>query len=53
MTSLPARILPTAEGQLALLLPPTHPYARRLVPAGPARQLPLPFHCLDPCDAHF
>lgn len=51
--TLPARVLRTAEGQLNLLLPPTHPYARRLVPTGPAWQLPLPFHCLDPCDAHF
>ena len=51
--TLPARILQTAEGQLALLLPPTHPYARRLVPTGPAWQLPLPFSEPHPCDAHF
>src|SRR5215208_6186816 len=51
--TLPARVLRTAEGQLALLLPPAHPYARRLTPTGSAWQLPLPFHCLDPCDAHF
>src|SRR6266542_2429091 len=41
--TLPARVLRTADGHLALLLPPTHPYARRLVPTGPAWQLPLPF----------
>src|SRR5215211_2057519 len=51
--TLPARVLRTAEGQLALLLPPAHPYARRLVPAGPAWQLPLPFTEPHPCDAHF
>jgi len=51
--TLPARVLRTAEGQLALLLPPTHPYARRLVPTGPACQLPLPFTDLRLRDAHF
>ena len=51
--TLPARVLRTAEGQLALLLPPTHPYARRLAPAGPAWQLPLPFRDWTLCDAHF
>jgi hypothetical protein len=51
--TLPARILRTAEGRLALLLPPTHPYARRLVPDAPGWQLPLPFSQLNPCDAHF
>ncbi len=51
--TLPARILRTAEGRLALLVPPTHPYARRLVPAAPGWQLPLPFTHLNPCDAHF
>jgi len=51
--ALPARVLRTAEDQLTLLLPPAHPYARRLTPTGSAWQLPLPFHCLDPCDAHF
>ena len=50
---LPARILQTADGQLALLLPPTHPYARRLVPAAPGWQLPLPFGEFALCDAHF
>jgi DDE family transposase len=53
VVSLPARIVQTAEGCLALLLPPTHPYARRLAPAGPGWQLPLPFTDLNPCDAHF
>lgn len=51
--TLPARILQTAGGGLALLLPPSHPYARRLVSAGPGWQLPLPFTDLNPCDAHF
>jgi len=51
--TLPARVLRTADGHLALLLPPTHPYARRLVPTGPAWQLPLPFTEHQPCDAHF
>ena len=51
--ALPARVLRTAEGRLALLLPPTHPYARRLVPAAAAWQLPLPFTQLNPYDAHF
>jgi hypothetical protein len=51
--SLPARILRTTDGRLALLLPPAHPYARRLAPAGPAWQLPLPFTLVNPCDAHF
>ncbi len=51
--TLPARVLRTAEGRLAVLLPPAHPYARRLVPAGPAWQLPLPFTERHPCDAHF
>jgi hypothetical protein len=50
---LPARILQTADGHLALLFPPTHPYARRLVPAGPGWQLPLPFADFTRCDAHF
>jgi hypothetical protein len=51
--SLPARVLQTAEGRLTLLVPPTHPYARRLAPAGPGWQLPLPFSYRNPCDAHF
>jgi hypothetical protein len=53
VVSLPARILQTAGGRLALLLPPAHPYARRLAPASPGWQLPLPLPDLDPCDAHF
>jgi hypothetical protein len=53
VVSLPARILQTAGGRLALLLPPAHPYARRLAPASPGWQLPLPFPDLDPCDPHF
>jgi hypothetical protein len=51
--TLPARILRTAEGHLALLLPPAHSYARRLVPTTPGSQLPLPFDHLVLCDAHF
>jgi hypothetical protein len=51
--TLPARLLRTAEGHLALLLPPTHPYARRLVPAAAAWQLPLPFDHSPLSDAHF
>ena len=51
--TLPARILRTAEGRLALVLPPTHPYARRLAPASCHWQLPLPFTEPGPCDAHF
>ena len=51
--SLPARVLQTAEGRLALLVPPTHPYARRLAPASCHWQLPLPFTDPNPCDAHF
>ncbi len=51
--TLPARVLRTAEGQLALLLPPAHPYARRLIPTAQAWQLPLPFIEHHPCDAHF
>jgi hypothetical protein len=50
--SLPARALRTAEGHLTLLLPPAHPYARRLVPASPGWQLPLPFGEFALCDAH-
>jgi len=50
---LPARLLRTTEGQLLLLLPPTHPYARWLARAAPGWQLTLPFAELAPCDAHF
>jgi hypothetical protein len=50
---IPARVLLTAEGQLTLLLPPRHPYARRLARAASAWQLALPFAHLSPCDAHF
>ena len=50
---LPARVLQIADGRLALLLPPAHPYARRLVPTGPGWQLPLPFGDFTLCDAHF
>jgi hypothetical protein len=51
--SLPARVLRAADGHLALLLPPTHPYARRLVPTALGWQLALPLAYQDPCDAHF
>ena len=51
--TLPARVLRAADGQLILLLPPAHPYARHLAPPGPTWQLPLPFLDLIPCDAHF
>jgi hypothetical protein len=51
--TLPARILQAADGRLTLLVPPTHPYARRLAPPGPTWQLPLPFLDLVLCDAHF
>ena len=51
--TLPARILRTADGHLAVLLPPSHPYARRLAPAGPGWQLALSFAYHDLCDAHF
>lgn len=51
--SLPARIVQATDGQLTLLLPPAHPYARHLAPPGPTWQFPLPFLDLLPCDAHF
>jgi len=55
--ALPARILRTADQQWLLLLPPAHPYARRLASAAPGWQLPLPLPFLhrEPafCDAHF
>jgi Transposase DDE domain len=47
----PARLLRTAEGHLALLLPPTHAYARRLARAAPGWQLTLPFTQPSPSDA--
>ena len=50
---LPARLLRTTEGQLLLLLPSTHPYARWVARAAPGWQLTLPFAELAPCDAHF
>ncbi|HSD60231.1 MAG TPA: transposase [Burkholderiales bacterium] len=50
---LPARIVQTATDHLVLLLPPTHCYARRLVPPGRSWQLPLPFDHFVLCDAHF
>jgi hypothetical protein len=39
--ALPARVLRAAEGDLLLLLPPTHPYAQRLVPPVAGWQLSL------------
>jgi hypothetical protein len=51
--TLPARVVRTTAGRLVLLLPPTHPYARRLVPPAAAWQLPLPFDYRVLCDAHF
>jgi hypothetical protein len=47
VVALPARVLRTAEG--LLLLPPDHPYARRLAPDAPGWQ--LAFAALS--DAHF
>ena len=41
VVAVPARVLRTADG-LLLLLPPDHPYARRLVRDGPGWQPPLP-----------
>jgi hypothetical protein len=53
--SLPARVLCAADQRWVLLVPPAHPYARRLVPAAPGWQIPLPFRHqeLAFCDAHF
>lgn len=53
--TLPARVLRATDQRWLLLLPPAHPYARRLVPAAPGWQLPLPFlhQELVFCDAHF
>ena len=42
VVALPARVLRADDGRLVLLLPPRHPYARRLARAGPAWQIPLP-----------
>jgi hypothetical protein len=51
--ALPARLVRTVDGQLLVLLPPSHPYAPWLARAAPGWQLPLPFPHLSPCDAHF
>ena len=51
--TMPARLVQTAAGQLVVVLPSTHAYARRLVPTAPGWQLPLPFDHLVLCDAHF
>lgn len=53
--TLPARVLRRSDQRLVILLPPTHPYARRLVPTTNGWQLALPFaHRERPrCDAHF
>jgi hypothetical protein len=50
--ALPARLVRTVEGQLLLLLPPSHPYAPWLARAAPGWQLPLPLAGLASCDAH-
>jgi hypothetical protein len=42
VVALPARVLRAPDGRLLLLLPPQHPYARRLVRDGPGWQPPLP-----------
>jgi hypothetical protein len=42
VVALPARVLRAPDGRLLLLLPPLHPYARRLVRDGPGWQPPLP-----------
>jgi hypothetical protein len=42
VVTVPARVLRAPDGRLLLLLPPGHPYARRLVRAGPGWQPPLP-----------
>jgi len=49
----PGRPASTAAGGRALLLPPTHPDARRLVPTAHGWQLRLPFDHLVFYDAHF
>ena len=51
--AIPARVMRTAEGHLALFLPPRPPYAHRLVRHAPASQRALPFAHLSPSDAHF
>jgi hypothetical protein len=51
--ALPARVLRAADGGLVVLLPPAHPYARRLVPPDVGWQLPLPLGQSALCDAHF
>jgi Transposase DDE domain group 1 len=51
--TLPARVVATPTGQLLLVLPPQHPYARRLVPAAASWQLPLPLFQFILRDAHF
>jgi hypothetical protein len=55
VVTLPARVLRTADRRWLLLVPPAHPYARRLIPAASGWQLPLPFQHreLACCDAHF
>jgi hypothetical protein len=45
VSAIPARVLRTAEGPLTLLLPPSHPSARRLARDVPAHS--------SPGDAHF
>jgi hypothetical protein len=42
VVAVPARVLRAPDGRLLLLLPPTHPYARRLVRDGPGWQPPIP-----------
>ena len=53
VVGMPGRVLCTVEGELAVLLPPRHPYARRLARDALASQLALPLALLSPCDAHF
>jgi hypothetical protein len=42
VVAVPARVLRAPDGALVLLLPPRHPYARRLARDGPGWQPPLP-----------
>ena len=51
--TLPARVVATPIGQLVLVVPAQHPYARRLVPPAASWQPPLPLFHLLLCDAHF
>jgi Transposase DDE domain group 1 len=53
--TLPARVLRHGARGLVVLVSAAHPYARRLVPACRAWQLPLPLThpALILCDAHF